>query len=257
MSDNKPSPPPNGGEYECVDPALGAELWRLADPSCPEELRGRLETHVAFCADCRLQLAVDRKAVAILQDESSVDIPVVAGLERTRGRLSGWSAGLGATALAAGLALLILLPPRAPHESLTLRGDDGPVIERPVADEVVRGRTPALRWTALTGATRYDVRIEAVAGNYRWSTQTETPSASVPQDRELPPQTRFRISVSPIPAHVAPDGALRSSFRTGGTGAWLAHRLRHGAAAGRVLGGVGLLGLLAGVAGLIRWQRPS
>jgi hypothetical protein len=257
MSDNRPSPPPNGGEYECVDPILGSELWRLADPSCPDELRDRLETHVAFCADCRLQLAVDRKAVEILRDEGLVDLPQPVASGRSGDKLSGWTTGVGATALAAGLALLLLLPPGAPHESLTLRGDDGPVIERPVADEVVFGREPTLRWTPLPGATRYNVQIEAVAGDYRWSTMTETPTASVPHDRALPPESRFRISVAAIPAHVAPDGALRSSFRTGGAGAWLAHRLRHGAAAARALGGLGLLGMLAGVAGLIRWQRPS
>lgn len=249
----KPTPITHGSDegYDCLDPTLGNELWRLADPDCPAELRGRLETHMTYCADCRLQIAVERHATGGLRDGSLVLAPDT----DQWGRPAFWIAGLGATALAAGLALLVLMPPTAPHEHLTLRGDDGPAIERPVADEVVLGREPTVRWTPLDGATRYDLRVEAVDGDYNWSVSTDTPAATVPQDRSLPADTRFRVRVQPVPAHLAPDGALRSSFRTGGFGAWFGHRLRHGAAAGRALGGVGLLGLVAGMFGLVRWRR--
>ena len=249
----KPMPDTHGSDegFECLDPTLGNELWRLADPDCSAEVRGRLETHATFCADCRLRLAVERHAAAGLRDGSLALAPDADG----RGRLALWTTGLGAAALAAGLALLVLMPPAAPHEQLTLRGDEGPAIERPVADEVVFGREPTVRWTPLDGATRYDLRVEAVDGDYDWSISTDTPAATVPGDRSLPADTRFRVRVAPVPAHLAPDGALRSSFRTGGLGAWFGHRLRHGADSGRALGGMGMLGIVVGLAVLMRGRR--
>jgi len=250
---SKPMPNPHGSEsgYECLDPTLGAELWRLADPDCPDELRSRLETHVKFCADCRLKLAVEHGTATGLRD-GSLDLTLGANW---RSRPAVWTTGLGAAALAAGLALLILMPPRAPHEQLTLRGDDGPTIERPVADEVVLDRQPTVRWTALAGATRYDLRVEAVEGDYRWSVSTDNPEATIPREHSLPAATRFRVRVEPVPAHLAPDGALRSSFRTGSLGAWFGHRLSHGVDAGRALGGVGLAAFMAGLVVLLRSRR--
>jgi len=170
--------------------------------------------------------------------------------------VTGAASGIGA-ALAAGLALLVLMPPSAPHEQMTLRGDEGPSIERPVAEEVVLDRRPTVRWTALPRARTYAVTVEAVGGDYRWTTNTDTPEATVPAGEELPTDTRFRVSVEPVPAHAAPDGALRSSFRTGDPAAWFGHRLRHGADLARGLGTVGFLGFAAGLAGLLRLRRSS
>lgn len=230
---------------ECIDPELGNRLWLLDTPDCPEELAARLDHHLRYCAACRLRQAVAERVEAGLRDGSLVVRPDF------RGRFAAWSGGLGAVAVAAGLAVLLLLPPRAPHEALVLRGEDGPIIESPVPDEVVRGERPTIRWTPLAGATRYEVRVSAVDGGHDWSVSTRVAETAVPETDPLAPGTRYRIRVEPVPGHLAPDGALRSSFRTGSTGAWLRYRLERGAPAGRWLGGAGLLGLLAGAVGAL------
>lgn len=253
MTEKMPYPPDDEQDEVCLDPDLGRQLWQLQDPQCPADLRVRLETHVAFCADCRLQLAVERDAVAGLHDGTLV----LATSDRKRSFWAVWSAGIGTAALAASLALFAILPPSAPHERLVLRGDDGPVIERPVADEIVLGKRPTVRWTPLPGASRYEVQVEAVDGSYRWTASTDQPAAAVPATQPLPAATRFRVRVDPVPAHLAPAGAMRSSFRTGGLGAWLVHRARYGAGSGRALGVFGLASLAAGALGLSVLRRGS
>ncbi len=233
-------------DIECLDEVLGDQLWQLSTPKCPADLRARLETHVTYCAACRLQLAMERKVEAGLRGgELSLPRPVF-----RMDRAASLTAACGTMALAAGLTLLLMLPPSAPHDGMVLRGDDGPAIERPVPDDVVLGGRPTLRWTPLKGATRYDVQVTAVDGDHTWSVSTREPEVTVPSGEDLPLDTRYRVRVAPVPAHVAPDGALRTSFRTGGTGAWLNHRLGHGSDWGRGLAGVGLAGMLAGALGL-------
>lgn len=229
-------------EHECLDPNLGEQLWRIAADACPEDLRARLEHHVSHCAACRLQLALEREVVQGLRTGGlhlSAPAPRYGGVV-------GWTAACGTTALAAGLVVLFVLPPTAPHDHMVLRGGDGPAIVRPVPDEVVRGGRLTLRWTPLEQATRYDVTVSAVEGDHTWSTQVREPSATIPPESALPVGARYRARVEPVPAYLAPDGALRTSFRTGGTGEWFGYRVGHGAAAGRWLGGAGLAGLLAG-----------
>ncbi len=245
MTDQKP-------EYinqdeACIDTTLGTELWRLETADCPAELRSRLETHVTYCAACRLQLAVERKVVAGLGDGSLVlrrPAPAYA-------RYAVWSASVGITAVACSLALMLLLPPIAPHSAMTMRGDDGPSINRPVPDEVVLGGQPTIRWTPLEGVTSYNVQVETVDGNHRWSTNTPTAEITVPASDELPLNMRCRIRIEPVPAHLAPAEGLRTSFRTGSTGSWIQYRLGHAKSISRWFGGFGLAGILAGVAGLL------
>jgi hypothetical protein len=234
-------------DHECIDPALGSELWRRHDPDCPAELRARLDAHLAYCAACRLTVAVEAGVAAGLRDRT-LHVEQASGAHR----VSRWAGGSGAGLLAAGLALLLLLPPRAPHEGLVLRGDDGPAIVRPVPDEVVLGGRPAFRWTPLAGANRYDLQVTMVDGTAAWSTTTDQAEAAVPAGMDLPRDARFRVSVQPVPAHVAPGGALRSSFRTGGLRAWLGYRARQGSPVGRVVVFGGLLGLaVAGVGAIL------
>jgi hypothetical protein len=234
-------------EADCLDPVLGGQVWRLDAPDCADELRGRLEHHLAYCAACRLQRAVEREVEAGLRGGDLLLAPAAPRLDR----FAGLTAACGTLALAAGLAVLLVLPPAAPHDAMVLRGDDGPAIERPVPDEVVRGGRPTLRWTPLAKATRYDVKVTAVDGDHAWATSTREPVATVPPEAELPVGARYRVRVEPVPAHLAPDGALHTSFRTGGLGEWFGYRLGHGRAGGRWLGGAGLVGLLAGALGLL------
>jgi hypothetical protein len=252
MTGTTPNRPDESGTTECIDPELGGRLWRLHDEACPAKLRGRLETHVAFCADCRLQLALERHAEAGLRSGALALPPA----DSRPSRWVAWSVGFGAAALAASLALLLLLPPATPHERLVLRGHGDPAIERPIADEIILGRRPTVRWTPLPGAARYDLHVESVDGGYRWSVSTGDPAATVPADHELPANTRFRVHVKPVPAHLAPHGSLQTSFRTGGARAWFAHRLLHSSGTVRAVGILGLACLIAGIAGRLvyRWS---
>ena len=240
-------------EFECIDAELGDQLWRRDDPDCPAELRRRLDLHHAHCAACRLQVAVQERTAAGLRD-GRLKLAAPAS-----GRLPVWLGTFGGTALAAGLALVLLLPPRAPHEDLVLRGaaDGMPAIERPVPGEVVRGGRPTLRWTPLDGASRYEVQVTMAEGDYSWSASTDQAEARVPAGMDLPRDARFRVSVAPVPAHLAPDGAMRTSFRTGDTAAWLGYRLRRGATPGRAAGLVGALSLLLAVGVAVVRQRSG
>jgi hypothetical protein len=231
----------------CLDEKLSAELWRLEDPDCPSDLRQRLDHHVTYCAACRLQLAVERRIAGGLADGSLK-------LRRRRPAAGTWFTGAGAAALAAGLAMILLLPPLAALDGVTVRGDDQPGIERPVPDEVVFGRRPTLRWTPVSGATSYEVRVTAVDDNATWTTTTTGTEVTVPEGFELQENARYRLRVETTPAHVAPDGGLATSFSTGGAGSWLQYRLTHSAAGGRWVGGLGALSLLVGL-GTLLWRR--
>lgn len=240
-------------EFDCIDPELGAELWRLADPECSNQWRERLATHLKFCADCRMRQALDGSLVAGLQSGNLR----LTRRRRWLDRAPLWTFSASAASLAAGLALLILLPAVAPDTGQHLRGSNSPGIEQPVPEDVLLSRRPTLRWTPLPGATSYQVQVEAVGGGYEWSEKTRLPFATVPPSKELPPDTRFRVRVVAKPAHVVPSGFLGSSFQTGGLFSWLGHRARHGAGSGRLLGMAGLLGLLLGVVELVYRGRTA
>ncbi len=249
MTDDRHDEPREPQDHECIDLALGHDMWRRLDPACPADLRRRLEAHVAYCAACRLRVAVEDRVAAGLRDGSlSVSARATGGPRLIR--VTGWTGGLS---LAAGLALLLLLPPRARHEDLVLRGEGVPEIARPVPGEVVLGGRPTIRWTPLAGATRYEVRVTMVGGDHIWSTATESAEVAVPGGMDLPIGERFRVSVEPVPAYLASEGALQSSFRTGGAAEWLAYRVQRGAVVGRVLGLLGFVGFAgAGLASALR-----
>ncbi len=249
---NNPDTKRSNHELECLDPVLGDQLWQLSTSDCPSGLRTRLEHHLTYCAACRLQQAVERGIETGLRNG---DLVLPAPVPRFA-RVANWTVACGTTALAAGLVLLFVLPPAAPHDGMVLRGDDGPAIERPVPDEVVRGGRPTLRWTPLAGATRYEVRVTAADSDHTWTTSTREPVATVPPGEDLPLDMRFRARIEPVPAHLAPAGGIRTSFCTGSTRKWLSYRLRHGHTPGRWLGGVGLAGLLAGMIGLLARRLP-
>lgn len=234
-------------DYECIDPELGAELWRLEDPDTDDELRSRLGRHLRHCAACRQRNALSRVVAEGLRDGRLTLRPVAAGAS-----WAIWSQGLGAGALAACLALMLALPPRLPATALTMRGGDGPVVTAPLPGSVILDRTPVLRWTAVAPATRYHVTIREVGGDYQWQGETTAPEIAVPAGARLPRPARLRASVEPVPAYVVPDGALQFSFRTGTLGEFALFRLT--AASRPVLIGVflGTLGLMIGTIGRAR-----
>ena len=46
-------------QYECVDPLLGQEMWRLDAPEADATLRRALENHLAICHACRMAVAFE------------------------------------------------------------------------------------------------------------------------------------------------------------------------------------------------------
>lgn len=239
---------PSSGErdFECIDPGLGAQIWRLDDPTTAPGLRDRLDLHVRHCADCRLALAVAREAGEGLRAGRLVVAgPLLPAWIR-------WTGGLGAGALAACLALVFLLPPRPAGDSPLLRGTGAPAVTSPAPDTVIRDRTPEIRWTPLEHAVRYRITVREVGGDYAWQGESVTPAFALPSGADLPVSSRFRVDVEPVPAHAAPGGRLQSSFRTGSWGEFVDFRL--GAAPPALLAGAlaGLAGLLAGAYGLFR-----
>ncbi len=224
--------------YVCIDPRLGGELWRLEDPATEAGQRSRLETHVAFCSSCRQQRDVEAATGSGLRS-NALKLGSTAGRDVRRLR---WLGGAGGIAIAAGLALMLLLPPTG----TVVPGDGGPTIVGPVAGEVVPGSRPTLQWTAIDGISSYRVSLTAVAGDYVWQASVSEPTARVPEDRPLPSGDRFRVAVQPVPAHLAPPGGLRSTFRTGNAGAFVLYRVRQGSLAGQILLGLGLSAVVTG-----------
>jgi len=232
--------------YECIDPDLGEQLGQLEDPATDGRLRQRLLNHCESCAACRLQLEIDEKIVAGLRDGSlHADV--------RRGSGAWWPQilrGGGGLAMAAGLTLMLLLPPGSPEPQGVMRDEsERPVVERPVAEEVV-GSTPTVRWTPLEGVASYHVTVTSDDSSIRWSGRTTEPSLTIPRDAELPLGHRYRVLVKSVPTHRAPDGGLRTSFRTGRLDQIAVYRLQRGAPG---LWGLVIAGLALAIAGF--WRR--
>jgi hypothetical protein len=246
MNENRDTTRQDIPEYECIDPVLGEQMWRLADKDCPADLKERLATHLTFCAHCRLQASFNEKMGEGLESGELRLRKAPAGILAFPGVVRTWSTGLGAVALAAGLALLMMLPPRTALDGKSVRNaDQAAAITSPVADEVVLGGRPQLSWTPLEGATRYEVSVQQVGSDESWITTTTEAEVQIPEGMELDVGQRYRVMVETVPRHVGPSSGMNSSFSTGNPGQWLGYRLGHGQRSGQVLGVLGAL-LLAG-----------
>ena len=239
--------------YECIDPSLGDELWRLDDTATPDQVRARIEDHLVFCAACRLEVSLATHVATGLRDGSLR----VAG-ETSRRRLAWpWWNGVGGALAAAGLAMILILPPGAPESGSTRRGgEEAPAITRPVSNEVVAAGHPELRWNPVTDARTYRVTVRSVDGTVEWQGEATEPRLRLPDDTPLPAGKRYRVAVEPVPAYLGGGSGLRTTFRTG---TWLdvvGFRLVAGSAVGRGVGALGLAALLFG-AGAAIWQRRA
>lgn len=235
MMDNRYDAPGDPRDLECLDPMLGEQIWQRATDDCPPDLRERLEAHLQYCAACRLQAAVEDLVAGGLRTKR-LQLPPARDYAAP-----GWLGAMGMASIAASVVMMLTLAPRPASEALVLRGDDAgmPAIERPVPGEIVHGRRPTLRWTPLAGASSYRVRVTAVDDDFTWMSDVKQSEATVPTDKSLPADTRFRVVVSPVPAHLAPAEGMRTTFRTGSLGAWLGYRLSHSPLASRVPAGAG------------------
>lgn len=239
MMDSRHDSPEDPRDLECLDPTMGEQMWQRATADCPPELRERLDVHLQFCAACRLQAALEDRVVTGLRSQR-LRLPATGGNGAPR-----WLGALGVASIAASVVMTLTLAPHPAGEALVLRGDDASTsaITSPVPGEIIHGRRPTLRWTALPGASRYQVRVTAVDDDFVWVTDVDRAEATVPTESSLPADTRFRVAIVPVPAHLAPAGGLRTSFSTGDLGAWLGYRLGHGPRAARAPAAAGVAAL--------------
>lgn len=201
---------PRMSDYECIDPTLGDQIWRLEDPATATDLRTQLATHVRYCAACRLRRSlVEEVSGGLREGRLSLRVPV------RHPAWTMWTTRVGALAAAACLALIFVLPPRLATDGLVMRGDDEPRIIDPLAGTVIADHTPTIRWTAIPRATAYRVSVREIGGSYAWHTETSQNDAAVPADAPLPASARLRVTVEPVPTHLAPAGGLQASFRSG------------------------------------------
>ncbi len=198
--------------FECIDQDLGSNMWRLDVADTAPELKSRLETHLSFCADCRIQRRITLETARGLS-EGHLQLP---GTSRVNSKIiSRTISTSGFLALAASLFLMFMLAPVAPQDKMAVRGgDEALIITSPVADEVLYNSTPFIRWHAVPEATSYNVRIEGVGNAYKWEINTSLAEIQIPAENILPISQRFRVFVEPVPAYLAPAGGWRSSFST-------------------------------------------
>jgi len=171
------------GSYECVQPELGHQIWRLEMKDTSDELRSSLENHLAVCDSCRLTLAAE-----VLVKEGARDNSLKIVKTSPAKRLSVLNFNLiGSISLAASLALALLMPPGQLENSL-VRGDGAPGFIRPVEGETIRQDTPELTWNAVPGATAYRVEISGVGNDYQSKHLLSLSPLSI-----LFPKTRFCV----------------------------------------------------------------
>jgi hypothetical protein len=235
-------------DLECIESSLGELLWQIDDPALAPDLATQLELHIRHCAACRLQISLQRDVESGLRNGQ---LKIHASLNDVPAWVRPVS-GFSGLALAASLALIFIIPPSLPNSNMVVRGGDDPEIISPLPDVVIHDRTPHIQWTTMERANKYRVSVRTVDGQYSWSSETTAAEVTIPDESHLPASARLRVSVEPIPAHAAPDGAIRSSFRTGSWREFLGFRV--GAAPREILAGalLGGLGLLIGLATLLK-----
>ncbi len=241
--------------FECVEPDLGEQLWKLDTDDVAHELKQRLERHLRVCDDCRLQRAVHARLGEMgAEGDLVVEVEPARDAHRWR-RPDGLMAACGGLALAASLALVLVLPPTLPRAPGLSRAEDpGPGFLRPVEGEVLGADTPDLKWRPIAGATAYNLEITQTDGDYGWRGRADDASVRLPAEAALPARGRFRVLLEPVPADLAPLGGVSVSFRRAGPAEVFAYRVVAAPPAVHVLGVLGLAALAVG-APLLRRRR--
>ncbi len=235
-------------EFECVEPDLGAQLWRRDDPALDPVLKERLADHLLICDACRLELLIKGRIEGGLR-AGELHLDGVAGRRRPpQGRPGGRRGGRGAAALggglalAASLALMLVLPPAGRTLPGVVRGGpSGTGFQRPVEGEVLLSDRPTLRWSPITGATAYRVDVSRVDGTWSWSGRTEQTSLTLPAASPLPDEGEYRALIEPVPADLAGLVDVSVYFRRSGPGGFLLYRAGAAPWWVRALGGLGLV----------------
>ena len=233
----------NTREFECIEPELGSQYWRLEEPDTDADLRRRLEDHLAYCDACRLKQAANRHLARALQTgdltltDAATDAPQRSALRLVTQSPATW----GGLAFAAGLTLMMILPPEPPRSSVTPRSGETPIrFLRPVQEQVV-GAVPHLAWTEIDGASGYRLILEDLEGTFRWQRVVEATSLSLPDSVAVPSPARLRAHLESVPPDLTPAGGVSVTFRTGSGLDIVKHRLHAAPLYTRLLAGLGLL----------------
>jgi anti-sigma factor RsiW len=159
------------------------DMASLLDGNATAAARGRIEAHLAECAECRREL--------VQLDDIARTVPA---------RRSRWLVPLAATAAAAAV-LLVIVVPRAGRD-----GDNEPVRHREPAVSATaapvtlspRGVVAAvdtLRWSRVPGADRYRMAIYDAGGTLVWEVTTADTGAAFPDSVTLEPGRPYFWSV--------------------------------------------------------------
>ena len=245
--------------YECVEPAIGRELWRGAAPGATDEERARRSEHLRICDACRLTAAVEQDIASGLAD-GSLSLPTRAPAFRRTGRGRALTASLVAAAAslaAMGLLLVVILPP-VPVDGIGAdRSGDTEGFTRPVEGETIAAAGTTFRWEPVDGARSYGLRIEEIGGDFVWEGSATGTALALPTGLKLPVDREFRAYLTTVPRDLVPEGSLSVRFHAGAAGAVV--RFRASAAPWPAKGLI-LLGLVAGLAALgtrIRQRRSQ
>ncbi len=204
---------PQGDGFDCVEPKWGDQLWRYHEPDLDPKLRQGLADHLFICDACQLSRASEEALAAALSDgrvtAAPATSPQVISLPWLR-----WGS---VAAVAASLVLMLVLPPTGRQAGGVRRGaSPDPHFQRPVEGEVLRTSAPELKWSAIPGATSYQVQISEVGGPYQWSAATDEPSIRIPADQPLPDDGIFRGVVQPVPADLVGMADVSVAFSRSG-----------------------------------------
>jgi hypothetical protein len=233
-----------GTSYQCVDPAVGAEIWQLDSPALDADLRRKLQAHVSICHACRLDRDLDVHARRLVRDgeiETDVAAPAASAASGVA-RVAGYAAAL---ALAASLAGALFLPPRPIGADIAIRGDGEARFTRPIEGEVVTTDGCRLGWTEVPGATSYEVRITDREGTFAWTGESTEPHLDLPDDISLEDGAGYRALLSTQPADLLPPGRTSVAFEAGSLLDAARHRMRWARqwVYGVGFGGLAMLGL--------------
>ncbi len=237
-----------GTAYDCVDPGVGDEIWRLDVPTIDADLRRELEAHVSVCHACRLHRDLDACARHLVRDGELHQGAAPPAASRISGvaRAAGVAAAL---AIAASLAGVLFLPPRPVDTDLAVRGEGEARFTRPVEGQVVPAGACRLSWTEVPGATAYEVRVTDRDGGFTWSGATDRNRIDLPETTGLTGGTVYKAVLSARPVDLLPPGRTSVAFRAGTAFESVVHRLRW---ARLWIHGFGLAGLILVTVAVVR-----
>ncbi len=243
-------------------------LARLIDDS-GTALRDAEWRHLATCVDCHAAYA-DALRTLHCWHAGACDLPVPVELlaagrgvpgvalrvsdqrRRRRRTLRRINLHVGAVAVAASLACVLLLPPRPASPLPLRRGGAETVFVRPVEGEILRSGLRQMEWQAVAGATQYLVQLRDEEGRQLWEGNTDRTQIRLPAAVRLVCGRGYRAFLTVRPPDLNPPGGASVAFRAGGIWDCALQRARRPDLCALLLGIAGLGLICLGMAGR-RW----